>query len=233
MKTIVKPSLAALCLAVSLPAFSTIAPGFYGGLSGFVNYTPNLNFNVYDTSLTTIIPGKITYSVGGGVAGQLGYRCEHFRGELEILGNYNKINKLQAGGITLKKDATNSTNFYVSGQTVSGAGFINGFFDFNSDQQPGQWSPFIGLGIGAARVNTTIKLFNAGTQISKIADVSSTRLAGQGIIGIGYALDNATIIGMNGRYMGTQKKNNELDNYSVGSLHFFFSTAFDNCCGYK
>lgn len=242
MKKFIAGAVSALVLSGHGAIAAGTVEGWYGGLMAGVSYTPSITTNVispFSFPLPVIVPATIDYSVGGGGGIQLGYRWKYFRGEAELVGNYNAVNKLTIPGLIINKKSNRiPQTLAIKGDSFLGAGFINGYFDLNSNQEVGGWSPYVGLGIGYARVSTTVTYWvatggsvYADTKLYNAIQETSTHPAGQVIIGISYALDSYTSIALDGRYITTassNKNNNNSNNkYDAGMINILFNASFD------
>ncbi|MCC5791519.1 MAG: outer membrane beta-barrel protein [Legionellaceae bacterium] len=229
MKKFACVSLSLFCLASSNTQASDMVNGWYAGLTGIISRTPSTNFNVFSADNTLSAPGRINYSIGGGLAGQLGYRCNHWRVEVEALGNYNEINELRIGDLIIKKKTKNMfEGTTLRGRTIAGAGLINGIFDFNSAQSIGDVSPYVGLGIGYVHLSSQIRFFEDDIEIGNALNTTDNHVIGQGILGISYALDNYTMIGIDFRYLSSNKQKNSDDRYQLQTINLLFNVAFDD-----
>lgn len=240
-----------LCTTLSLAAClsspaqaSGMVQGIYGGLMGTVSSASSTQENVFSPlPMSALVPGTVKYSIGGGGGLQLGYRYNHFRFEAQLLGNYNGINTLTLPGLTInKKSQKLAQSIAVSGDAIMGAGFLNAYFDVNSNQDIGDFSPYVGIGVGYTRVSTTVNYWR-DTNGDSIADTkgitalsqTSSSAAGQAILGISYALDSYTTIALDGRYIAAASSNknknsasgNKSDNFGAGMLNFIFNVSFD------
>ncbi len=246
MKKFVLSTLSALIIfSSSAKAIETVfVQGWYGGLMAGISYTPSIKTNANNPfPPPLIVPGTVDYSVGGGGALQIGYRCNHYRLEGELLGNYNEIRTLSSPGVAnfpIKKKSNRLTqDLALTGESILGAGFINGYYDFNSQQGIGDWSPYIGLGIGYAQVATDVTYWvdatgsgYADTRLTiKGLDQTSTHPVGQVIIGISYALDSYTTLAFDGRYIvsanSNSNNNNANNKYEAGMINILFNVSFD------
>lgn len=130
--------------------------------------------------------GRITYSVLGGIGGQIGYRfCNKHRIEGEFYYNNNHIKQLQLYDYTMTNsyypaanvsppvsvqvfnNLENTTDAHIQGDTNTGAFMLNFIYDLltvsaNSDGY-NRVVPFVGVGIGYAFVQNAMQVYRATT----------------------------------------------------------------------
>lgn len=169
------------------------------------SYTPTVDFNIIDPLTLAPLPATLVRSVMGDIGGQFGYRIKHWRAEAELFYNYNPWHSLTIDGVALHSKSTNALNPGLSmlGQTNTVALMANGFYDFYSEGES-SFSPYLGVGLGYAAMNNFSKFYYKQTYLAG-ADLSETTRtpALQGIIGIGYFLDDYTRAGLDYRYFTT------------------------------
>ena len=180
-------------------------PGFYAGIMLGVNYSPSISLDFPYPETNVVTSGTAFYSILGNIAGQAGYRCNHLRVEGELFYNNNPIRSLELGTTTFNSVSKYSSSEAVKAQTNTGAFMINAFYDFYTPGQTVYFSPYVGLGIGYAYVNTTTKFYDnsyyiPGTNITE----SGAAPGGQVILGLGYFLDDFTTVGLDLRYFSTK-----------------------------
>lgn len=129
--------------------------------------------------------GRITYSVLGGVGGQIGYRfCNRYRIEGEFYYNNNPIRQLQLYDYSMTNtyyppanepyvylkefnNLSNTSDAHIQGDTNTGAFMLNFIYDFftTSSNSDGfnKVVPFIGAGIGYAYVQNAMQIYRATT----------------------------------------------------------------------
>lgn len=262
-------------LFASSSAFSAIpAEGWYGGLMGTVSYPPSIDFTLPSSTITgintiitnlntrllangfTTLPllisnqGELSYRVGGGGGGQIGYRHCNFRFEGELLFNYNNYDKLTIDGLTLKTHqqqaiilssptSTATIAPTIDGHTDFGAAFLNLFYDFFDEDNDPTWVPYVGLGIGYAYVQDKLSItypitittppVSTTTSVQRLTvkDSTSTPIA-QAIIGISYFYNDDTSFGMDYRYLTTRTIDSLDARLKVHTLNFNFNYSFDD-----
>jgi len=145
------------------------------------------------------ISGDLEFDTGSVVNGAVGYSLGAFRLEGAIsyqkndLGTWN-VTSVTAGGTTF---STTAIPVPLKGD-ISTLGFmINGWYDFDTGTK---WVPFIGGGVGAAKINIDIESI-AG--VATTYDESDTVLAYQLGAGIGYKLTPTVTANLSYRYFGT------------------------------
>lgn len=128
--------------------------------------------------------GRITYSVLGGIGGQIGYRfCNRHRIEGEFYYNNNPIRQLQLYDYTLSNtyfsslnesvylkefnNLTNTSDAHIQGDTNTGAFMLNFIYDFFTANSNGDGYnkvvPFLGVGIGYAYVQNAMQIYRGTT----------------------------------------------------------------------
>ena len=227
MKLSFKLGLATLLLAnVSAYAINPVQ-GWYGGLILGVSYAPGVNLLFTNPLTFTPTSGNLTYGVFGDIAGQFGYRFNHFRVEGELLINSNTYKELKVGTLTFTSPSQ-STGLRMKGQTNTGAFLVNGFYDFVTPGGQSSFAPYLGLGLGYAYVINGIKFYYnnvliPGTNVSK----SKGTPAGQLIIGLGYFLDDFTEFSLDYRFLTTKKIAPFESRQQISSINLAFNGAFD------
>lgn len=239
-----KIGLTSLMLASGVASAYQPAMGWYAGLMGGVSYAPGINFTVLNplavyfppASNFTSLPVKLTYNVLGNGGVQVGYRCDKFRVEGELNFNTNSYNKLQVGPFTIGSNS-NIQGLYLNGHNNLYAGFINGFFDiYDEENTDTTWVPYVGLGIGYARVQSSIDFYANFTNIPNpirnrqifTAKASTSAPIGQAILGINYFFSDELSIGTDLRYMSTRNIRLLDSRYSVGTWNLVLNYSFDN-----
>lgn len=249
------------CLMVCLITPSCIThalnpqPAWYAGLIVGANYAANVKFtyvNAVTPENPTGIkrPGQLGHDIYASIGGQIGYRfCDNYRFEFEGIYNNNPYSYLRLNNVTIHSPDT-STGLRLSGQTQSGVGTFNLFYDLFGDYSS-QAVPYIGAGIGFAYIVNQFKFYyndvELGTNLDNflltrydttISSKSRSGLVGQVIAGISYYLDDYAYFALDGRYMTSQKQTivtrqtqrvqNQFDaRYQQYSVNLVFNSAFD------
>lgn len=202
--------------------------GFYGGVFLGPSYSPSvtIQFTSPYAALPLTANPTITHSISGNIGGQIGYRYCHFRGELEFVYNNGPYKSLQLGSITLNKASKWNTDLAMKGETNTVALLVNGFYDFYTPGQTVFLSPYAGLGIGYAYVRDSVSFFYNNQMLSgSNLTQNSTVPAGQGILGLGYFLDDYTFFGLDVRYLTTSNTQSGTHMQSA-SLNLTFNGTF-------
>lgn len=212
---------------ISLPVYAiSPVPGSYAGVFLGPTFTQNINFTLNqfvplppDSLIPSGTTGKLTYSVLGGVGGEIGYRfCTKLRAEIEVFYNNNPFSELTIGNRTINS-VSSSAQFHIQGDTNTGAALFNFFYDALTPSQDyyGAVFPYIGVGVGYAYVQNSLQ-FHYNTPAYLITnpqpamtnfETDFTRafstIAGQAIVGVGYFLDDFTWLSADIRYFATNK----------------------------
>jgi len=158
-------------------------PGWYvGGGGGYSN--------LQDLDATVTGAGKeaiIHFDNGFGVLGFAGYNFGNLRAEGEIGYRRHDAKSATVGGV----DAAG-----VSGDVNALSFMANGIYDFFPDRQ---WTPYLGLGIGAARLGANVGTAGAGA----VVDSNDTQFAYQGIAGVSYSIAPQISLALDYRYFST------------------------------
>lgn len=237
-----KSAITALLLINSSAYALDPVQGFYGGLFVGGSYTPNVTSKFYipqfksmNSSISSATLSYQPYINGGG---QVGYRFDQFRAELEPFVNYSPYSTLTVNGTKIhkfKKKFSTPNMPYLQGRTSTGALMVNGYYDLFDISEQSNYVPFVGFGVGYATVQNTINFYNTLTPYTKSSDRKGLA-ALQGIIGVNYFMDDFTAIGLDFRYFTTQSGKYRLHSITQSSLRTQFATlnlsvngAFD--CG--
>ncbi len=228
-------------------------PAWYAGLLVGANQPPNLDFTFADR-FGQIKPGTLGYDTMGTIGGQIGYRwCDNFRFEGQFFYNNSPYNYLRFDTTTIHSP-DNGSGLRMQGQTQSGAGTFNIFYDFFGDYSS-NLVPYVGAGIGYVYVENKIKWFVEGEQVTlpQIEDYlgmdfsgpgilgngqSKSGIAGQAIAGLSYYMDDFSYFALDVRYLVSQQQtimgrqtrrvSNSFDlRYQLYSINLLFNGAFD------
>lgn len=213
-------------------------PGWYAGVFLGVTYEPSSSFSFqppisYSRPGTTFSAesGSLSYSVLGGIGGQIGYRfCDRYRIEGEVMYNNNPFSTLKINNVTVNSiylaptvppnsitfnNIENSANAHIQGDTNTGAFMINAIYDLltTGSDNYSNVVPFVGIGVGYSYVQNSLQFYRAAngaaatnTTINReIFDVLQTRktYAGQLMGGVNYFLDDFTWFSISLRYFTT------------------------------
>lgn len=196
-------------------------PGAYVGIIVAGSYATSLSQNINVPQSYTkknpnfeLISGNyqanLAYAIQGAVGGQIGYREDKFRGEIEIFYNSNPYSSLTLntpdGTSYSLSGSQTTTGAYMQGQTNTAAGMINLYYDMlPPDYIDSYFAPFIGIGAGVASVSNQIKLYYNQTQEFKSHTKTHNGLGGQVIVGALFFLDDFSYFSVDFRYFTTTK----------------------------
>lgn len=199
-------------------------------------------------------------TLGGGGGAVLGYRIQNFRVEGEVL--YNRISysmlktgggcNIQTPGIATPTGTcpatyynpqgtiptiTNTLGLGFDGSASGIYGMINGFYDFITYDGESNWAPYLGLGIGYARITNSARFYYNNIQLGGL-DAMGSSTAAQGIIGISYFMDDYMWASLDYRYLTTNTINltentNNTNNsgnprYALNTINLSVNFSFDN-----
>ena len=218
--------------------------GPYAGLIVGGSKQPTVDFNSLNSSNFQSGQGQLTYSVLGGLGGQVGYRFNQFRVEGELFYNYSPYKHLEIAGLNIPNAADTSTSqtmpFTFSGYTSTYALTLNGMYDFYITQYTEHLVPYVGLGVGFGQVKNSFLLSNDGSgALSGLASAVGfvqykNNLVGQGIVGLSYFFTDYTVFSFDYRYLSSLETNLagntvvSLQNRpQIYSVNFVFNSAFN------
>lgn len=236
-------------LIISSSAFSANpVEGVYLGLLGKISHVTSsqLNFTFDQTYNGTINYGM----VGGGVGFSLGYKINHFRAEGEFLFNINNYGSLNVGSCTLISPKVlgpegtcpafiEEHGLGFNGNTMGFYGLANVFYDFISSDPNTNMFPYIGVGLGGAIIKHHA-LIQSNDQCTSLGtcplatatvDVSNNGFAAQGIIGLGYFMDDFATFGIDFRYLSTLNFSSNSGSSSASNNKNTFGIATINITG--
>lgn len=195
---------------------------YFAFLAGIAYLPPSdySGFNVLFPGITKRLDYKVAFS--GGL--QLGYKIRNLRLELE--GNYinASANKLRVGNLVIQN--RNSDILVLKGSNSLIGGFVNFIYEFYSPYSTWDFYPYLGLGAGYTKVRNNLKI-STNDIIQERNRVSQGVAAGQGIVGVGYYMDDLTTFGLDYRYMATGKLNILNDTkLNIHSINFVLNFAF-------
>ncbi|MDF1678390.1 MAG: outer membrane beta-barrel protein [Legionellaceae bacterium] len=257
MRWLINTVLASLTITASATHAFNPQPEWYAGLIVGANYATNVQFtyinDVRPSNPSGIKrPGQLGHDIMGSIGGQIGYRfCDNFRIEFEGIYNNNPYSYLRLNDVTIHSPDT-STQLRLSGQTQSGVGTFNFYYDLFGDYSS-KAVPYVGLGIGYAYIVNQIEFYyndvKLGNNLENFflenfgvtpSDKSRSGIVGQAIAGISYYLDDYAYFALDGRYLVSQEQtivtrqtkrvSNQFDvKYQQYSVNIVFNSAFD--CG--
>lgn len=236
-----------LCLGLLISHSATYAlnpvEGFYAGLLVEGSHGPSNDHVVFEED-NMLFAGTVDYSaISGGGGAMLGYKYRHIRLEGEILYNHISTGPLTVGTCTLQSiniitptglcpesdyDHFKSKALGYKGSSAAIYGLINAYWDFFSYEGETVLIPYIGVGVGEAKIKNSNNIVNTRTSLSHGQSISTTENAGQGIVGLGYYMDDYSWITLDYRYLTTQNKANTRDKkYTLNTLNLTVNFAFD------
>jgi len=176
-------ALAVATLGVSSAAMAQGYNGWYLGVRGGLTWLEDYSHPVLGTNTT------FEFDRGWNLSGNVGYAFGGpFRLEFEVAHRTNDIDTISAGGASLAG---------ATGDMKSLAAMINGFFDIDTGMG---FTPYVGLGIGYARVSAD-GITAAGGPTNSDED---SKFAYQAIAGLSYWFTPAVALTADYRYFATQ-----------------------------
>lgn len=203
--------------------------GFYGGVMLGGSYTPTISHTITDPTTNTKYTGKLQYSGYGDIGGQIGYRVNDYRAELEGFYNYSPYNKISLNGYTITSQKFKTGRDYIEGYTGTASIMVNGYFDFFPFVgQEANFVPYVGLGVGYSNIQNSIRVINNGMTVSG-TNISGNKgsVAGQGIIGASYFLDDFTVFALDYRYYSSKSTYPFNARTRFQAVNIIFNGAFD------
>lgn len=239
-------------LLISSTAFAINAhpvEGFYLGFLAGISHGPN-NDRVTFREDGQQFTGTVSYSpVGAGGGGVFGYKLSNFRTEFELI--YNRIStgplRVDPGGCTLENsdivtpsgvctpapegayDRFRAKALGYQGSSAATYGLFNFYYDIFTQESHTDMFPYVGIGIGGANIRNFSNFVNTNTTNSHGSNVTFNAPVVQGILGLGFFMDDFTWAGMDLRYASTLKSYPQIQNrtYSLVSLMFNINFALD------
>ncbi len=251
MKQLIKLGL--LCSLIHSTSIFALNPvnGFYFGLFGEVSHGPS-NSQVSFREDGERFDGTVAYSsISGGGGLMLGYKYLGFRGEGEFLFNRISTGPVTVGSCTIQNanvstptglcagyDDFSGKGLGYKGNSSATFGLFNAYWDFFNDDPYKNMFPYLGAGLGYSYVKNGSEYVNTNTGYSHGSSIAGTGIAYQGIVGLGYHMDDFAWCAMDLRYLSTNLKavgKTDLDlgsnlpskAYSLISLNISVSAAFD------
>lgn len=226
MKSILTASLSALLLLSGPAQALDPVPGLYAGIFVGGTMTPPATLHFIHPLTLGPTSGKLNYSYYGDIGGELGYRYNQFRMESELLFNQSPFRKFTIGDFQVTNSKSSGIRF--SGFTRTAALMINGIFDAYSIFDQTCYVPYVGIGIGYARVQNSVKLFNnnvviPGTSLSNHQNGG----AAQFILGLNYFMDDFTTIGLDYRYFTAKQALPITTRNTFNAINLSFTGSFD------
>ena len=170
--------------------------GLYAGILLGPSWAPAITLNTSPSF-------ELTYQVMGQLGGQVGYRWDKVRTELEFFYNSNPYSDIVYNNVTYT--ANKSTDTFFTGQTNLMFAMFNLYYDLlppaNVDSN---FAPFIGIGAGYGNSQNTLSLTYNSVQVTP-SDLgrSHTSYGGQVIGGLLAFLDDFSYFIIDLRYFTT------------------------------
>tara|TARA_Y100000588_G_scaffold225620_1_gene239514 strand:- start:53 stop:784 length:732 start_codon:yes stop_codon:yes gene_type:complete len=218
--------------------------GLYAGINLGGSYTPKGQITFQRPLITsqqcgaststphppcTTSTANLSYEAFGNIGGQIGYRLGKFRVEIEPFFNYNPYNDVQVDNTTIgsRKDFI---GLRMKGNTSTAAVMLNGIYDLYSEGSESSLFPYVGAGIGYAHISNDIKFFCNNQSVCSETKNTTSKPAAQGIVGVGYFMDDFTWFGLDYRFFITQEVDFINKRQEVHSINLTFAGSL-NCFG--
>lgn len=237
MKQFVRLSLFSSLFIGNFSFALTPLPGIYVGILGEISHNSSTQFN--DTFEGVPFSGTLNYNpVGAGGGGVVGFRIQKFRLEGEVLYNWVGYESITIGNCTLLSpnlvtptgQCPNAAlqNIGFNGSSSILYGLFNVYFDFFTDGADTQIVPYLGIGIGGARVRSGPSFTDTITKFSAGGNITSSTGAAQGIVGISYYMDDFTWAQFDYRYLTTNTVHDFSNNrFAINTLNFGINFSLD------
>lgn len=223
--------------------------GFYGGIFLGGNYTSAITLNLTNhTNHALVANGQLDYSIYGNGGGELGFRMNQFRVEGELFYNHSPYKSITIDGHRFDTRKTGS-GFRYKGQTDTAAFMFNGIFDAFFIGEDSDLVPYLGLGIGYAHVQNSIKFYcnnkdvgtstiilNKDKSCTLVSNpngpdsnikASASAAAAQAILGLSYYMDDYVWFGLDVRQFTTRNIKEFNHKVQFTTLNLSFNGAFD------
>ena len=186
------------CLGLVL--FSTSAysaDGWYAGGNIGLAIASDADISEGSDTLT------IEYNPGFAIGAAVGYAVSNWRIEGEIDWQKNDMDRVKMGGESASLD----------GDTSNLAFLVNGYYDFATNSA---FTPFVGIGIGFAKIDVDVE--------GESDD--DTVFAGQGSVGVAYAINETISLDLKYRYLRTADPDFSGTKGEFGSHNILFGARF-------
>ncbi len=157
------------------------------------------DYDFTDTFTAGSITGEVESDNGAGFSAAVGHDWGGLRVEGEFSYRENDLDSVRIDTLTVAGVVfTGLGTFDFEGDTTSYGFMVNGWYDFDTGSD---WVPFVGLGLGVAKVKLDI------TSVAGVAvtyDESDTVLAYQVGAGLGYRVTPMMTVNLSYRYFATK-----------------------------
>ncbi len=155
--------------------------------------------DITDTAAIGSLTGEVGFDTGFVGSGAVGYSWGALRLEGEISYRKHDLDDLQVDSITLGGTVISGAlgTFALQDDTTSLGFMANGWYDVDTGTP---WVPFLGAGVGVARLNINIE---SVASIRTFYDESDTVLAYQVGAGLGYKVTPMATVSLSYRFFGT------------------------------
>lgn len=231
LKAVCKTSVLSLGLIAGAYAANPVT-GWYLGMVGGGSFASSIEHVYSIPYLTSTNPiqvayqpthASLSYKTGGNIGLMGGYRINNFRIELEPWYNYTAYDSFTVGNTAI------ALNSYLKGNTYLYGGLLNALYEFYIPGNEGAFAPYIGVGLGYGSATNELRfsLTTGGqTYSDRIKESESVGLA-QGIAGIGYYIDDFTMVSLDYRYTATSSIKALDSSYAVQSANVSLVFAMD------
>lgn len=236
MKALKTVFTAGLCLLSQSLLAANPLKGWYAGLVFGGAYPNGVHFTATNPFTNMPVSNTLSYSLGGSIGGQLGYRCDQFRVEIEGLFNSDPYSKLTIGdNLVIKRydTAIGGIPVHLKGNTQIYTGILNGYYDFYQMDSEMNFVPYVGLGVGYAYTSNQFKLYNFGEPVFYTDKTNSSAL-GQAIVGAQYFVDDTVSVGLDYRFIALSNlgiQNSSTNHFFLNTLNLSFNFAFESDLG--
>lgn len=206
----------------------------------------NADFTFFNPVTERLIDGKLKYNpLGGGIGLSSGYKFSNFRIEGELLYNYNSYDYFTVDGCRVQSPSVSTPvgetcpaffgdeQIGLKGNTSVVYGMVNAFYDFFSHNSESLLVPYIGGGIGYTWITNTENLTNKITTTTVKFSETHNASAAQGILGLGYYIDDYSWVSLDYRYITTgltdtlRSRGVNNHNYSINTINVTIASTFD------